>query len=345
MSSGNKISIIVPIYNADRYLYDCIESLIVQQDDNLEIILVNDGSTDESGAICKVFQEKDDRIKYVQIENSGVSVARNIGMEKATGDWIGFVDADDCLCENAIEDMRSIMDETADAIYCNYIRRDEHPIYSGKVSVVNASEMIEATLDYTAGKYRMSQYFFVHPLLFAACWGKLFRRSIIEQYKICFSPKLRLSEDLCFNIHYLMHCNRIVTIDKALYQYNVNMQSVTHTCSLAHLENRSQLIEILNSWNMGNPFYEKVKNKYIMRCVLQINEKIGITEDKKAAVGLYGNIISREYVKKILYEMKQEKLSDGQFQNVYYKVTAALLRHGCVRIALVIGQIYLYIKK
>lgn len=142
-----------------------------------------------------------------------------------------------------------------------------------------------------------------------------------------------------------MHCNNIVTIDKALYQYNVNMQSVTHTCSLTHLENRAQLIEILHIWNMENPVYEKAKNKYIMRCILQINEKLGMIENKKAAVDLYGNIISREYVKKILYDMKHEKLSDGQFQNVYYKVTAAVLRHGCVRAAFVIGQIYAYIRK
>ena len=340
MNRKAMISIIVPVYNAAEYLTDCIESILGQKDQNIEIILVNDGSGDESGSICRTYKKADSRIKYIEIENSGVSAARNIGMERASGEWVCFADADDRLCEYAIDSMREALDESADAVYCNYLRADEDASYSEQLSTVQASEIIEATFDYSGMKSQMSRYAFMHPMFFSACWGKLYKRNIIEQNQIRFPAGIRLSEDLCFNVRYLMYCRNVRLFDKAVYQYRVNMASVTHNDSFAHLENRSELIELLNSWNTGREEYERAKNKYILLCILRMNEKIGNVKEKKKAVALYREISSRAYVRKIICDTKNQNLSDGRYQEAYYKAIVYLLRFKCVRVAVKIGQIY-----
>src|SRR5699024_7536935 len=118
-----KVSVIVPVYNSEKYLTQCIESLIEQTYDNIEIIIVNDGSTDNSGMICKDFEERDNRVKVFNIPNSGVSTARNIGIEKSKGDYITFVDSDDWVDRNMIEfAVEKITVDNSDIVMWSYLK-------------------------------------------------------------------------------------------------------------------------------------------------------------------------------------------------------------------------------
>ena len=108
MVNKTVISIIVPIYNAEQYLSECIDSLVNQSFEDIEIILINDGSTDNSSKICKEYEEKDKRINYIEIKNSGVSHARNVGVENANGKWITFIDADDWVSVDYCEKLISL---------------------------------------------------------------------------------------------------------------------------------------------------------------------------------------------------------------------------------------------
>lgn len=129
---ANKISVIVPVYNAEKYLEKCVESIINQTYKNLEIILIDDGSTDNSLAVCKKMEKKDTRIRVVVQENSGVAVTRNRGIQEATGEYIGFVDSDDYIDEDMYESLYRTIEETKTeyaicGIYHVYTNRTEEP--------------------------------------------------------------------------------------------------------------------------------------------------------------------------------------------------------------------------
>ena len=119
------ISVIVPVYNAEEYLEECLESIKNQTYTNIEVILVNDGSTDGSKEICEQYCEKDNRFKLVNQENQGQSVARNLGVAESVGQFIMFVDSDDVVRENIVEVLLSYMKEDVDLVECNLVRNQE----------------------------------------------------------------------------------------------------------------------------------------------------------------------------------------------------------------------------
>lgn len=118
-----KISVIIPVYNASGLLPDCLQSIALQTWTDLEVLLVDDGSTDDSAGICRSFCEKDSRFRLLQKENGGVSSARNLGLKEATGDYIAFVDADDWLCPEMLEHQVECLEKTAAIWLCAAFRR------------------------------------------------------------------------------------------------------------------------------------------------------------------------------------------------------------------------------
>lgn len=115
-----KVSFIIPVYNVEKYVAQCIESLCEQKEKNIEIILIDDGSTDSSLKICKEYKERDDRIKVIYQVNQGACVARNKGLVEAKGDWICFVDGDDWVEKNICSDISPYMDQDYDIIFFSY---------------------------------------------------------------------------------------------------------------------------------------------------------------------------------------------------------------------------------
>ena len=208
---NKEVSIIVPIYNAERYLNESLSSIVNQSIDDFEVILVDDGSVDSSKEICKEWCAKDKRFEYFYQQNSGVSAARNLGIGNANGQYICFLDADDYYDSKYLETLLGLVSGN-DAALCDYTR-DEDLGHSGGLKVASTKELI---LDVIYERIK-------HPGLY--CF--LYKRSIIEDNKIRFTVGCIKNEDTEFYIKYLASCSEPVAVTSYKgYYYRPNPSSV-----------------------------------------------------------------------------------------------------------------------
>lgn len=217
---NNKISVIVPIYNLDGYLDKCISSIINQTYSDLEIILINDGSTDDSGQICEKYKAQDGRIVVIHQENQGVSIARNKGLNIATGDYIGFVDADDWIDEDMYEVLHiNMLKYNAAISMCRhkYINQDNIyvPEELSEDTVVNGTDIL---------KFYLSEYHTTN-IINDSVWCKLYRSSSLNNIRF---PEHQTYEDILFTCKALINANRLVISSECLYNYNMRSNSIVH---------------------------------------------------------------------------------------------------------------------
>ena len=207
------VSIIVPVYNAEVYLGPCLERLRSQTWPNLEIILVNDGSTDGSGQLCAAAARVDGRIRFLDRPNGGVSAARNAALAAAKGDYLQFSDSDDLLTPDATETLvRAAQVTGADLVISHFFRVDgEKQAQRGHIKGERlltrqefAQEMVKAPANYYYG----------------ALWNKLYRRSIVEKQGLRFAEDVTWSEDFLFNLEYIRHVRLVAAVPKPLYYYH-----------------------------------------------------------------------------------------------------------------------------
>lgn len=214
-------SIIVPIYNVESYLDKCIQSVLSQTYQDFELILVDDGSKDSSGMICDRFAQQDARIKVIHKQNAGVSVARNVGIEQAGGEYVCFIDSDDWI-EN--DYLQKVNDNISDFDI----------LFFG--SVWHYEDGSSRSLSIQAGQYRESTQDAISSLLvndidinyFGFTWNKIFRRDIIERCHIRFVEGLAISEDEVFTLAYCNHIRSLKIIEAPLYHYLWKSQGLTH---------------------------------------------------------------------------------------------------------------------
>lgn len=209
------ISVIVPVYNVESYIAECIESIQNQTYMNLEIILVNDGSTDASGDICDKYAAYDERIQVIHKENAGVSAARNTGIEAANGDYIGFVDSDDYIAPTMYEDMLKLMAEhDLDIIECTAFRNNGDTniegCNNGSLEIFNRDEAL-----------KMAMYD-----CFVAVWSQLYKRRVISDVRF---PIGRKFEDSAVSYLFIANTKRVGHINRCLYYYRLNPNSTTQT--------------------------------------------------------------------------------------------------------------------
>ena len=209
------ITVIVPVYNVEEYIYDCIDSIINQTYRNLEIILVDDGSLDNSGKICDNYAKEDARIKVIHQENMGVSSARNMGLKNANGKWIAFIDPDDWVDNNYFEILISkIYNDEIDCVLCCYNR-----IVKGTIEKVR---FVTEESTYNPREYLINS---LNPQTgFGFCHMKLIRRECIKEMK--FDEELKVGEDALFNIKISKNINKVIYTEKAIYNYRINQNSV-----------------------------------------------------------------------------------------------------------------------
>lgn len=209
------ISIIVPIYNVEKYLNKCIESIVNQTYENIEIILIDDGSNDNSGIICDEYAKKDNRIIVVHKENGGVSSARNKGLKIAKGEWISFVDADDWIeqifCQTLLN---KVTQEQADIALCGYNRITDNQIEkinaNNQEVFLNSNEYLVKSLNPQTG--------------FGFCHMKLIKKEVLKS--ISFNERIEVGEDALFNIQLSTYIKKAVFLKQPLYNYRINNQSV-----------------------------------------------------------------------------------------------------------------------
>lgn len=196
MSSRPRISIIVPVYNTEKYLHQCIDSILNQSFMDFELLLIDDGSKDASGAICDEYTTKDNRVRVWHQENQGVSVARNVGLEHAQGEWIYFPDSDDIIMENAFDSMVSMVTEGVDYVICGYEVYDENDNCTYAITERKQREITrdEALMEmFAPTDYRYQGYL----------WNKLFRASIIRENNLRFVKGIKFNEDRLYDVEYL----------------------------------------------------------------------------------------------------------------------------------------------
>lgn len=239
------ISIIVPVYNVEKYLCRCIDSILEQTIKNYELILVDDGSTDNSGKICDDYQKKKEQIIVIHKENGGLSSARNAGIDIATGEYLGFVDGDDFIDNDMYEFLyNNIIKEEAEISVCG-----SFDCYDGKISkilppyykVMNQEDAIKSILD---GK-----------IAGASACNKLYKREIFNDIRY---PIGKTSEDAFIIIELLMKCNKIVISSKQKYYYFHRENSIT-TCRFTKAQ--FDVIEAYsNNYKLVCKYYPRIQN-------------------------------------------------------------------------------------
>ena len=276
----SKISIIIPMYNAKEYIARCLESVINQSFSDIEIIIVNDGSTDESLEICRKYAKIDERIIILNKDNNGVSVAINQGMNEATGEYVMFLDSDYWIDENMCQDLYKRISEChADICFCNNIKeygnRSEYIDFGCLKDVINLDEIKEVILSLIEEKDIKIAH---RRETFRGPCAKLYKRSIIIDNNITFKRELAIGEDLVFNLEYLKYCEKIVVEKKFLYHYRVNLYSTTKRYRENAWDTYRKLLVILEEYLESN-FFEieymdrlnKLKLKYF---IISVNNEM-----------------------------------------------------------------------
>ena len=238
MKKMKLVTVIIPVYNVGQYLSRCIQSVINQSYNNMEIILIDDGSTDNSGMICDNYKNIDNRIKVIHKKNQGVSVARNIGLDISKGYYISFIDADDYIEKDMIEKLvTSIETAQSDMAICNY--------YYNKTT--NLENIMHVTT--VMEKILSKEYFrgFV--------WNKLYKREMID--KIRFNDKIYIAEDLLFNCEYLLKCQKCSCLNERLYYHCENDTSALNK------KLNSKYLTILDAYERIEKIYKKNYNDII----------------------------------------------------------------------------------
>lgn len=246
-----KVSIIIPVYNAEKYISTCLESVSQQTYRDFDVILIDDGSKDKSKIICESFCEKyPKQYKYYWQENSGVSAARNFGITKAAGEWIMFIDADDVISEHAIEQMLKSIDEKNDDIVISGYTRDINGFNVSEQLTTYSSNSLNKLLlnspNYKKLYADLGNLF--DDIVLMSVWGKLYRKSIIIDNGLKFNTKLKVCEDVVFNYEYFTRIRNAVFSHSVMYFYRIADGSASTKIDKSRIINLHNLVEIMLSF-------------------------------------------------------------------------------------------------
>lgn len=285
------LSVIVPVYNTAPYLERCLNSIINQTYKNLEIILVDDGSTDASGKICDEYAAQDSRFKLVHKKNEGVAIARNIAISIASGDFLGFIDSDDYVSPQYFEKLYSAFtDDTIDMVTCGF-----YYAYDNKIEqILNKKKVPDLPLELDD----MFQYMYerdVYRGVAGYLWTRLTRMSLVKkngQQTLLFHPDLDTTDDIVFVAELMCRVNKVKYLDTPLYYYCQRANSIVHDStknleSLVWLKSWEEALSVYTKNGVSEKNLNYIKRIYVYRCgkLLEIAKRI----DDKAKVNLLKN--------------------------------------------------------
>ncbi|MDO4332603.1 MAG: glycosyltransferase family 2 protein [Eubacteriales bacterium] len=275
-----KVSIIVPVYNMEKYLEKSLPSFLNQTEEDIEIILVDDGSKDESYNICKLFADKDDRIKIIRKENAGVSEARNTGIDNASADFIMFADPDDWMELNCCELMLNEQKRTnadmvlADVVVCKNDAKLSWHIFSEEFTTSDPMFMKQYQKTCIGYSYNPKPGVKWRTPGLGSPWNKLFRRSIIEENNLRFDPYVKgIYDDNLFTLHYLMYTKTLSYIQKPVYNYLLLTGSITRSYKANSLDISERIYKRINDFideTGDRPFFEDAFYIYVIRRFLRL---------------------------------------------------------------------------
>lgn len=289
-----KISVVVPVYNCEKTLSKCLSSVLNQSFKDFELIVINDGSPDNSDSICQEFAQKDKRIKYIRRENGGLASVRNLGLSQARGEYLCFVDSDDYIDENALLYMYNIaLKENCDIVLCGYF-----------VENANVTQKVFSAITENSPQRLIE---LKSKNLIDPAWNKLYKMSFIKGTDVSF-PEGELYEDTYFNLKLLPFNPKIFVSQDCFYHYVLNMGSITRRYNSEKLALIKERARLLKSVTNG---IERYCDFYFIKCVFSafidmffslskreikknIDKEISSQEFKKAAENAcFGGILSR----------------------------------------------------
>lgn len=316
------ISIIVPVYNTEKYLERCIQSILAQTYIDFELLLIDDGSTDSSGVICDQYAEQDSRVRVFHKENGGVSSARNIGLDNASGEWIAFVDSDDWVQPKYIEDL--FTKDNADFVANYFVEGGKHITNNEKSPFEDKYYKGDEVRDYI-GKY-------LYEMLNPVC--KRFKKSIIKRNNLRFKENISFGEDTIFVFSYLNKVKSIATTSSRYYYYNYTPNSL----SQVHYkwdEYRSFIDEIINAVNrVGNvydynvnPILSRILGNCINKFISDSAKDYSILELRKNLIEMSKEDVVRMQLKDRSYaKSRRRKLIDFLLLYKFYFILALCLK-------------------
>ncbi len=304
-----KVSIIVPIYNKEEYLIKCLKSLSDQTYPEIEIILINDGSGDNSIEICNKWEKLDKRVKVISKANGGVASARNCGLCCSSGNYIMFVDPDDYLKEDCVEVlMKAFEIDNVDIAYCYAF-----DVYEGEEKVCTSSK--------ESGQYHSlstKEYNWIGKQAHTVCWGAIYKKCIINN--VLFDDDLTIGEDTLFFAKCVANANKMMYVDKAEYFYFINSNSVTRNMIWKNCESE------LKAWKRVAELYERdtyaflsAKAVYALKCKMMA---LGCYQDSKERTQFLKNEYIRNssfLIKALLKERKYIHILKNFINIVFWK--------------------------
>lgn len=305
-----KFSIIVPIYNMEKYLEQCIKSVISQSFTDYELLLIDDGSNDKTSTICKKYENE--KIKYIYQKNSGVSVARNTGIKKSKGKWIIFIDPDDWIEKDYLYEFNERITDDIDIIICDdYVefpkKTIKNNIYKENFTFANKEKNILLMQFFSKNK---SEYFPQNHDC-SAPWGKAYRKSLITKNNLIFEPELKRAQDKIFNLYAFRYSNKILYFQKCLYHYRMNPNS---TWGKYSNEVSNDLIKLYKHMRKYINTYEKNNNEFMDAYY----EKVVISINTIFRQKYFHKDCKIKYLKK--HELIKEELNQQTFYEALKKV-------------------------
>ncbi|WP_448382084.1 glycosyltransferase family 2 protein [Desulfosoma sp.] len=231
-------SVIMPVYNAEKFLNHSIESVLNQSYKQLELILVNDGSTDSSLAVCQHYKALDPRVCIISQPNKGPAAARNTGVRQASGEWIFFLDADDLLHPHALEKLLNACEgHSPDMVLSNFKKLNPDGSFTNQNATLKPKSPPCTAHEVLLGRREIVEFvrhFLYSPSnhLMSYCWARLYKTAIIRQNHIVAREDMRLFEDLVFNLDYLRHVENIFFVNEPLYGYRMHNTHISLSMSI-----------------------------------------------------------------------------------------------------------------
>ena len=266
-----KFSILIPVYNVEKYIDECMQSVLQQTYQNFEVIIIDDGSTDSSGDICDRYAQQDQRLNVFHIKNNGLMHARRYALQYAVGDYIVFLDSDDYLELNALE----ILKETIEKYNCDCAIYGYQSVCEHKVLTVTCDSVVQVITD---KKLNLRKCFF--PLSYNAMWRKCVKRKVFSDFDYTPYYYIQLGEDIVQSFDIVHNSEKIVYLDRVLINYRANQESITNTIDCCKIK--------------------QVIDAHVFLCRELINSKLF---DKHEIAIIY-NIIADQFANSVIFIMK-----------------------------------------
>lgn len=265
------LSVIIPCYNGAKYLGACLDTVLAQSVEDMEVIVIDDGSADDSFALAKRYAQKDSRVLALHQQNAGVSAARNLGLSRASGEWVTFVDSDDLLTPDAFSVMLGAADESVDLVVCAHETFDE----SGNRSVFYPQTRWMDKRGEAQKKAAALRLIEGDSVLNIMC-NKLHRRALLSREGIVLCNGLKIAEDALFNLEAVLCGQRIAYVNRVTYRYRMHGASATNTRVTSEYDAHKQWLLALRSLLERRGCMERYYPAYVDSVVLRLYKDGGV---------------------------------------------------------------------